>query len=113
VQTLALQNDGKVILGGSFTTFNGQSDARLARLLLNDPLPASIIIGITNSAGNVVLNWPATKNAVYRADYKSSLTNTNWTPLLPYVTGLGGTAAITNNPAGDLQRLYRIAWLPF
>ena len=113
VQALALQNDGKVILGGTFTTFNGQSDARLARLLLNDPLPASIIIGITNSAGNVVLNWPATKNAVYRADYKSSLTNTNWTPLLPYVTGLGGTAAITNNPAGDLQRLYRIAWLPF
>ena len=113
VQALAMQNDGKVVLGGTFTTFNGQSDVRLARLLLNDPPPVSIITGITNSGGNVVLNWPATKNAVYRADYKSSLANVNWTPLSPYVTALGSIASTTNNPAGDPQRYYRIAWLPF
>lgn len=113
VQALALQNDGKVISGGAFTTFNGQADVRLARLLLSDPPPVSIIIGITNSAGNFVLNWPATKNAVYRADYKSTLTDANWTPLSPYVTALGSTVAMTNNPAGDPQRYYRIAWLPF
>ena len=113
VQALALQNDGKVVLGGTFTTFNGQTDVRLARLLLNDPPPVSIFIGITNSVGSFALSWPATKNAVYCADYKSSLTNANWTPLSPYVTALGSTAAMTNNPAGDPQRFYRIAWLPF
>src|ERR1017187_397891 len=113
VQALALQNDGKVVLGGTFTTFNGQTDVRLARLLLNDPPPVSIFIGITNSAGSFALSWPAAKNAVYRADYKSSLTYANWTTLSPYVTALGSTAAMTNNPAGDPQRFYRIAWLPF
>jgi len=113
VEALALQADGKVVLGGTFTTFDGQSDVRLARLLLNDPPPVSIIIGITDSAGNVVLNWPATKNAAYRAEYKSSLTNVNWTPLLPYVMAPGSSAGVTNNPAGDAQRCYRVAWLPF
>jgi uncharacterized delta-60 repeat protein len=32
VNTLALQEDGKILLGGTFTTFNGQSRSRVARL---------------------------------------------------------------------------------
>jgi uncharacterized delta-60 repeat protein len=113
VEALALQNDGKVVLGGSFTTINSQSDVDLARLLLNDPQPVQIVTRITNLVGNFVLNWPATLNAVYRAEYKTSLATGNWTPLSPYVTAVGSTAVLTNNPAGDQQRYYRIAWLPF
>jgi uncharacterized delta-60 repeat protein len=113
VEALALQTDGKVVLGGLFTNFNGHATTNLARVLLKDPPPVPIVTRITNSTGNLALNWPATKNAVYRADYRPSLTTTNWTPLLPYVTAFGNTAALTNNPGADPQRYYRIAWLPF
>jgi uncharacterized delta-60 repeat protein len=113
VQALALQTDGKVVLGGTFTTINGQSDVRLARLLLNDPQPVPIVTSIAQSNGNFILSWPVTKNAVYRLDYEESLTSTNWTRVLPYFTAFDNNAALTNNPGGDMQRYYRIAWLPF
>jgi uncharacterized delta-60 repeat protein len=113
VLALALQTNGAVVLGGQFTTFESLSNVRLARLLLNDPLPPLIVASITSSAGNFILSWPAANNAVYRVDYKNSLSSANWSALSNYVTAAGSTAAMTNNPGGDTQRWYRMAWLPF
>jgi len=71
------------------------------------------VASITSSAGNFILSWPAANNAVYRVDYKNSLSSANWSALSNYVTAAGSTAAMTNNPGGDTQRWYRMAWLPF
>jgi uncharacterized delta-60 repeat protein len=43
--SLALQSDGKVIIGGSFTTYNGTARARLARLTATGGLDATFIVG--------------------------------------------------------------------
>jgi hypothetical protein len=36
VQSIALQSDGKILIGGSFESFNGTTANRIARLLGND-----------------------------------------------------------------------------
>jgi uncharacterized delta-60 repeat protein len=113
VLALALQADGKVALGGQFTTFNGQPNVRLSRLSLSDPKPLPIFTSIAKSSGNAVLGWTAANNGIYRIDYNTSLATTNWIGLLPYVTATSGTASMTNNTGVVPQRWYRIALLPF
>ena len=41
VQSIAIQDDGKIILGGGFGTISGQSRVRLARLLPNGEIDPS------------------------------------------------------------------------
>ena len=53
IQALAIQNDGKIIVAGSFTRFNMQSCNRIARLLPNGNLDLSSNFG--NGADNVIM----------------------------------------------------------
>jgi uncharacterized delta-60 repeat protein len=52
VQTLTLQPDGKVLIGGDFTTYNGTNRRRIARLNADGSLDATFTIG--NGANNTV-----------------------------------------------------------
>ncbi|GAA4005035.1 delta-60 repeat domain-containing protein [Hymenobacter fastidiosus] len=45
IRTFAVQADGKVLVGGTFTTFNGQTVGNIVRLLSNGPLDASFTAG--------------------------------------------------------------------
>ncbi len=45
VYSLRLQNDGNLLIGGDFTTFNGIGRTRLARLLPNGDLDATFTVG--------------------------------------------------------------------
>jgi uncharacterized delta-60 repeat protein len=57
VQTLALQPDGKIVAGGSFTMFNGNPQNRMTRLNSDGSLDASFNIGsgASNAVFSVVL----------------------------------------------------------
>ncbi len=57
VYATAVQADGKVIIGGSFTTFNGGSKVRLARLSSTGSIDASFVTGtgITGTGTNVAV----------------------------------------------------------
>ncbi len=52
VATLCIQPDGKIIIGGGFTTFNGMNYARIARLLGNGSIDTSFNVG-TGTNGNL------------------------------------------------------------
>src|SRR5690606_21835283 len=45
VRSVALQPDGKVLVGGSFTSYNGQAQNRIARLNTDGSLDTSFEIG--------------------------------------------------------------------
>ena len=113
VEALALQNDGKIVVGGNFDTFKTISCNYLARLSGADPWQAPTITGITPSAGNVRLNWTALTNGIYRVDSKSSLAAANWTALSPNVTATNNGASLQFIPAGGPAGYYRVAQLPF
>ncbi|MDO5981504.1 T9SS sorting signal type C domain-containing protein [Flavivirga spongiicola] len=53
VLTTAIQSDGKIIIGGDFTAFNGTGINKIARLNTNGSLDTSFNIG-TGSAGNIL-----------------------------------------------------------
>ena len=55
VQSVAIQGDGKIIVGGSFTTLNGSTRNRIARLNADGSLDASFNIGTgLNNAVNTI-----------------------------------------------------------
>ena len=53
IQSLALQPDGKIIIGGDFTTYNGTSRNRIARLNIDGTLDPTFNPG-TGTSGSVV-----------------------------------------------------------
>ncbi len=57
IYSISLQNDGKVLIGGAFTAFNGTSIARLARLNSNGTLDGTFVTGtgITSTNTNVAV----------------------------------------------------------
>jgi uncharacterized delta-60 repeat protein len=59
VHTIALQADGKVVIGGSFTSYNGTSRNRIARLHSDGSLDTSIDPGVgTNDTVNSIAIQP-------------------------------------------------------
>ncbi len=55
IRTIVLQSDGKILIGGSFTTIHGQSANRLARLNVDGTIDASFTPGSgANGAVNII-----------------------------------------------------------
>ncbi|MFC6876688.1 M43 family zinc metalloprotease [Flavobacterium myungsuense] len=54
VQTIAIQTDGKILIGGSFTTYNGVIKINIARLNSNGSLDTSFSSSFSTSSGNSV-----------------------------------------------------------
>ena len=46
IEKIALQSDGKIIIGGGFSSFNGSTVGKIARLNANGTLDASFITGV-------------------------------------------------------------------
>ncbi len=77
-QTLAIQNDGKIIVGGAFTSYKGTSVSRIARLNTNGTLDNTFSIGSGfNNSVSVVLVLPNDKYLVGGSftSYKGVLAN--------------------------------------
>jgi uncharacterized delta-60 repeat protein/uncharacterized repeat protein (TIGR01451 family) len=53
IETLAIQNDGKIILGGGFTTYNGTTKNGIARLNTDGSLDATFNVGGTGANGSI------------------------------------------------------------
>jgi len=55
VRTMAIQSDGKIIIGGTFTSYNGTSINRIARLNADGSLDAGFDVGTgTNTNGTIL-----------------------------------------------------------
>jgi uncharacterized repeat protein (TIGR03803 family) len=63
-------------------------------------------------SGEINLTWNSFTGGVYRIDYKSTLSDFDWTPLTPDVTARNEFTSIADNPRGASQRYYRVRLLP-
>jgi hypothetical protein len=70
-------------------------------------LPPLSISSIASSNGSITVNWLAISGRTYQVQYKTSLSDTNWSALLPDITATGATASKTD-PATGQSRFYRI-----
>jgi len=77
VSSLAVQADGKILLGGLFTTLSGHGRTNLARL--NSPAPATQSLSYDGST----ITWlrGGVGPEVWRATFESSTNGAAWTPL--------------------------------
>jgi uncharacterized delta-60 repeat protein len=63
VQSVAVQSDGKIVIGGSFTTFDGAARPRFARLNTNGSLDTSFVVG-TGASSTVWSVTPQTDGKI-------------------------------------------------
>ncbi len=86
---------------------NGTLAATNYNFVFNDGLltvtaTPPLILGITGAGTtNVVITWSALSNAIYRVQFETNVTSSNWQSLLPDVTATGSTASNldTNTPS--------------
>jgi uncharacterized delta-60 repeat protein len=106
---IAIQADGKVLVGGSFTTANGTPCKYLVRLF-GDELPR--ITALTASAeGRVRMTGNAATNAHLRLECSANLSD--WWPISEFVNTNGTFCCTDGGAATDFtSRFYRAVWLP-
>ena len=112
ILAMALQPDGKVVLGGQFTDFDNAPYVHLARLLLSDPAETPVITSIAPLGPDVTLAWNSIENGIYRVEVASSMTTPSWNALTN-VTSTAKTASVTDNQATAAERYYRVGLLPW
>jgi hypothetical protein len=74
-------------------------------------VPAAAILALSVSNGVAAITWNSFTNGVYRVEYKSSLSDSTWTPLGPPLTATASTTTMFDN-SPDSQRIYRVVLLP-
>jgi T5SS/PEP-CTERM-associated repeat protein len=73
----------------------------------SSPSPTTISTA-SKSAGTVTISCASQSGFSYTLEYKTSLTNPTWTPLLPATLGNGGTLNLSDTAATNVSRFYRV-----
>jgi uncharacterized delta-60 repeat protein len=107
VYSLALQQDGKVLVGGAFTHFAGAVRGGIARLQNTISLPAPEVfdVGLKNAVFGVSIFTVSGRN--YALQFKDSLSDNAWRALAP-VAGTGDVVTLSDPNATAPQRFYRV-----
>jgi hypothetical protein len=74
------------------------------------PLPVIQSISLTN--GIVTIKWSAVSGQSYTLQYKTNLTDSVWSNVVPDFTASGSIAIGTNGVNNSTQRFYRVMLLP-
>jgi hypothetical protein len=93
-----------------WATNEQQLSATNSFTVLVAPRPA--ISSFSVSDGAVTLVWDAVSGRTYRLQYADSLTETNWSHVLPDITATTSTATATLGVGTGSQRFYRVVVLP-
>ena len=72
--------------------------------------PVILSLQVTN--GSAVITWSSVAGSVYGLQYKTNLTDSAWTDVLPTITATAGTITRTNFVGGNSQRFYRVYRFP-
>ena len=112
VESIAIQSNGEVLIGGTFTSVNGIPAANIARLWGNSP---SFIENITcSTAGSSTLTLRLPSNSTNRIQFKTNLTDTSWNDLAGDVIMSGShspTNKVDDTVGQSMQRFYRVRQL--
>lgn len=108
VYALAVQADGKVLLGGSFANVDGVPRRKVARLNGDKPPTAPLLFKPTRGSDTSFSVSVATVSGRnYSLEFKDALTASAWTAL-PAVPGDGTVKVLTDPAATASQRFYRV-----
>jgi uncharacterized delta-60 repeat protein len=110
VYVAMIQSDQKVVIGGDFTTINGTSRNRIARLNgnSNTPIPTTLSTQFIPPS-TMRLTITGEPGRQYRIEYSGDLETWN---TLATVTNTTGTVIYDDNIAGVTMRFYRVVKLP-
>ena len=111
-EALALQSDGNVVAGGTFTTFNNTAEGRITRLIGSDPQTVPILSSLAPAAAAFTLTWNSVTNDLYRVDYEAALGGTNWTVLGSNLIATNTTTLFQDAAPDPRPRFYRVVLLP-
>ena len=101
VYAIAVQSDGKFLVGGDFTSIGGQTRNHIARL---DVRPLLRIQHSVNT--NFVLSW-TTNFTGFTLETSTNLTTNSWVTVSP-APSLTGTNNVVTNAASGPTRFYRL-----
>jgi hypothetical protein len=104
-------SDGTNVLGNAWVNISVTPTANLSSLGLNAN-PPPLIHSVAFSHNGAVITWNAVSGRTYRLEYKSALSDANWTAIRQDVTAAGPTASATDKTAAASQRFYRVVLLP-
>ncbi len=93
-------------------TDNGVPPLSDAKSFLVVVSPPPVIQSVALSNDVVTLTWSAIAGQSYQMQYKTNLTDTNWTDVAGNVTAVGALAAGTNIMNSAVQQFYRVMVLP-
>jgi len=113
VSSLALQSDGKLLIGGGFTSVNSVLVSKVARLWGNQP---AYIESVTRpSGGSATLTLRLPPGSTNRVQYKNDLNDAAWIDL-PGDAIVSISDSLTNTVDATLgatqRRFYRVRQLP-
>jgi uncharacterized delta-60 repeat protein len=97
VNAIVVQPDGRILIGGNFTTVNGISRPYVARLL-NRP-----VIALRKS---LQFSWPSVYTN-YTLEWSATAPSTEWTPVSPAPVSSAGIWSVTNDISAP-ARFYRL-----
>jgi uncharacterized delta-60 repeat protein len=110
IQAITVQPDDKILIGGSFTSYNHTNINRIARLNGDNPFSTNLQFLASNQYFGTYLQ--GTVSNTYRIEYTSKLnTPSLWTPLFNVTLQTNPQFILDPNPAAG-QRFYRAVTLP-
>lgn len=103
---VALQADGKVVVGGNFATANGTNHKYIVRFFGNAPPQFTSLLPLPN--GTLELAGRAATNAHLRLE--TSINLSDWSSVMQF-TNSTGTFLLTNGTSSSCG-FFRLVWLP-
>jgi len=107
IYAVALQPDGKVLIGGSFTSFAGVPRQGIARLFGDAVVSAPLLVNPTSTNGVFRVSSATVSGGNYFLEFKDSLSDESWTTL-PAVAGDGTLKTLVDPSATGPRRIYRV-----
>ena len=107
IYSVALQGDGKVLIGGAFTEFNLTGRSGICRLLNVVTVSPPKLFNPVFSNHVFRASVATVSGKSYLLEFKSALSNASWS-VLPSVAGDGTTKVLTDPSATDPRRFYRV-----
>ncbi|HWF18436.1 MAG TPA: hypothetical protein VG754_04180 [Verrucomicrobiae bacterium] len=91
---------------------SGQNIATWKNVSLTSLAPAPVLAPMMWTNGMPLISWTAVAGATYQAQYTSALSPAQWNDLGPPITAASSVVTVTDAPASDAQRFYRVVLMP-
>ena len=107
VNTLALQTDGKVVLGGTLETMNAQDHNYIARL--NGNLPPAVSQEVVATIWHAAeITWFSVLDAQYQIQWALDANAATWNNLGAPVAGTGSAMSVFDATRNGARKFYRV-----